>query len=198
MRGVLTSCETEAPVGPKGPPGAPPTETPRREWTDASVAEECACLETQRDEAAVRGDDAEVRRIEARLRLLGCRIAPRGLRGAPASAAQGAYYLATGIWPILHMRSFERVTGPKTDRWLVCTVGVLVSVIGGTLLAAARRDRETREIELLATGSAIGLAAVETVTALRGRIAPIYLADAALQGVLAAARLVRRARRRRP
>lgn len=29
---------------------------------------------------------------------------------------QGAYYLATGVWPLVSRRSFERVTGPRTDR----------------------------------------------------------------------------------
>ena len=42
---------------------------------------------------------------------------------------QGAYFLATGIWPLLHLASFMRVTGPKTDRWLVKTVGALVAVL---------------------------------------------------------------------
>src|SRR5438067_11801258 len=50
--------------------------------------------------------------------------------------AQGAYFVATGIWPLLHMPSFEAVTGPKVDKWLVRTVGVLVSVVGGVLVAA--------------------------------------------------------------
>ncbi|HZF99815.1 MAG TPA: hypothetical protein VEY71_02385 [Chitinophagales bacterium] len=26
---------------------------------------------------------------------------------------QGVYTLATGVWPIVHMRSFEAVTGPR-------------------------------------------------------------------------------------
>ena len=34
-------------------------------------------------------------------------------------AAQGALYVVTGVWPLLHMASFEAVTGPKTDDWLV-------------------------------------------------------------------------------
>lgn len=36
---------------------------------------------------------------------------------APASvgAVQGTFYLATGIWPLVHIESFVAVTGPKTD-----------------------------------------------------------------------------------
>ncbi|MFH5804425.1 hypothetical protein ACG2DA_10255, partial [Alienimonas sp. DA493] len=52
---------------------------------------------------------------------------------------QGLYYVATGVWPLVHIRSFEFVTGPKTDDWLVQTVGALVLAIGGTLLYGARR-----------------------------------------------------------
>jgi hypothetical protein len=37
------------------------------------------------------------------------------------------------------MPSFEAVTGPKRERWLVRTVGVLVLAIGGTLTLAAAR-----------------------------------------------------------
>ena len=63
---------------------------------------------------------------------------------------QGLYFAATGVWPLVHMRSFERVTGPKTDTWLVRTVGVLVTVIGGVLAASGLRRRVTAETAALA------------------------------------------------
>jgi hypothetical protein len=43
------------------------------------------------------------------------------------AVTQGVYYVATGIWPLLDIESFERITGPKADRWLVKTVGALVT-----------------------------------------------------------------------
>ena len=104
--------------------------------------------------------------------------------------AQGLYYLATGVWPLLSMRSFEAVTGPKVDRWLVNTVGVLVSVIGVTLVLAGRRERVTQEPAVLAGGSAAALAAIDTVYATRGRISKIYLLDALLEIAIVAAWLV--------
>ena len=91
---------------------------------------------------------------------------------------QGAYYLATGVWPLVSMRSFEAVTGPKRDRWLVKTVGVLVGVIGVVLLRGSRRRRVDRDLTLLATASAAGLTAIDTVYASQGRISKIYLLDA--------------------
>jgi hypothetical protein len=91
---------------------------------------------------------------------------------------QGIAYLATGIWPIIHRRSFEAVTGPKIDFWLVRTVGALVSVIGATLLLGSRRTRWVPEFTLLAVGSALSLALVDIVGVAVRRISPVYLLDA--------------------
>ncbi|HEV2106956.1 MAG TPA: hypothetical protein VGR16_01690, partial [Thermomicrobiales bacterium] len=96
------------------------------------------------------------------------------------AVAQGGYYLITGIWPLLHMRSFEAISGPKTDRWLVKTAGVLITAIGATLLIADRRERAaTPEATVLATGSALGLTAIDVIYASKRRISPVYLLDAA-------------------
>ena len=97
---------------------------------------------------------------------------------------QGAYYAVTGIWPLIHINSFEAVTGPKTDDWLVQTVGLLVLVTGIVLLVAAWRRRITVEIVILACGNAVSLALVDLVFVTQGRIAPIYLADALAEVVL--------------
>lgn len=102
-----------------------------------------------------------------------------------AARVQGWYYVISGLWPIIDIDSFQVVTGPKTDLWLVRTVGVLVTVIGATLLFAARRRRLDAPVVLLAMGSALGLAGIDLVYALAGRIAPVYLFDAAAEIVLA-------------
>ena len=103
---------------------------------------------------------------------------------------QGVFYLATGVWPLLHMGSFEAVTGPKTDDWLVRTVGVLVAVVGAVLVQAGRRGRVTAEIALLGAGSALGLAAIDVVYSLSGVISSIYLLDAVVELGLAALWLI--------
>ena len=100
-------------------------------------------------------------------------------------AVQGSLYVITGLWPLLHMASFEAVTGPKTDDWLVFTVGLLLAVIGAVALAAVIRRAIDPLIVMLASGTALSLAAIEVVHVLNGTIAPIYLADAALEFVLA-------------
>jgi hypothetical protein len=97
---------------------------------------------------------------------------------------QGAYYVGTGIAPFVSRRAFEAVTGAKREWWLVETVGVLVTAVGGGLIGAAARDRLTPELLGIAAGCAGGLAAVDVVYVARGRIAPAYLADAAVQVAL--------------
>jgi hypothetical protein len=97
---------------------------------------------------------------------------------ARVSLAQGIYYTATGLWPLVSMRTFERVTGPKRDHWLVNTVGLLIGAVGVTLIRAGRRPRVHADIRLLATLSAAALAAVDVVYVARRRISPVYLLDA--------------------
>jgi hypothetical protein len=103
-----------------------------------------------------------------------------------AVAAQGAYYVATGMAPFVSRRAFEAVTGRKREWWLVQTVGVLVTAVGGGLLAAAARDRVTPELAGIASGCAVGLAAIDVVHVARGRIKPTYLLDAGAQAALLA------------
>jgi hypothetical protein len=95
--------------------------------------------------------------------------------------AQGIYYFATGVWPFVHRRSFLKVTGPKNDLWLVHAVGSLVTASGVVLLRSAAKKRVTPEIQMLAAGSALGLAAVELHSIWRGAIRKIYLADTLLE-----------------
>jgi len=99
---------------------------------------------------------------------------------------QGLFYLLTGLWPLVDIVSFQIVTGPKVDLWLVKTVGVLVTVIGAVLLSAWRSRRFSPEVVLLAVGSALGLAGIDLVYALSGTISAVYLADAVAEVALAA------------
>lgn len=97
---------------------------------------------------------------------------------------QGLYFFLTGIWPLVSIDTFQMVTGPKTDLWLVRTVGVLIAVIGAVLLAAVWRRRATAEVVLLALASAVSLIGVDVMFVLRQVIDRIYLLDAAAEAVL--------------
>jgi hypothetical protein len=96
-------------------------------------------------------------------------------------AAQGVYFLVTGVWPLLSMSTFEAVSGPKTDDWLVKTVGALVTVIAIVLLTSAARRSIANETRLLAVAAAAALAAVDIVYSSTGVISKIYLIDAAVE-----------------
>ena len=112
-------------------------------------------------------------------------------------AAQGAYYVLTGAWPLVSLRTFEAVTGPKTDDWLVRTVGALAAVIGATLLLGLGRNPPGREIVFLAVAGAGTFAAIDVAYVLDGTLRPIYLGDAAAEAILAVALLTSRAVTRR-
>ncbi len=103
--------------------------------------------------------------------------------------AHGVYYVATGLAPFVSRSLFERVTGPKREWWLVQTTGVLVTAVGGGVLHAVRRGRETPEIVGTAAGCAAGLAAIDLVQVVRGRISPVYLVDAVIEAGLLAGRV---------
>jgi uncharacterized membrane protein HdeD (DUF308 family) len=85
---------------------------------------------------------------------------------------QGAYYLATGLWPLIHMTSFEALSGRKRDRWLVRTVGLLAAAIGLTLLSRPRESAELADVSA-------GAFAVADVLAVQSGQLPTYLLDAA-------------------
>lgn len=97
---------------------------------------------------------------------------------------QGLYFLVSGVWPLVHMASFLKITGPKTDLWLVNTVGVLLAVIGAVLLHAGINDQVTPSIFFLGIGSAAGLTAIEGIYVFKKKISPIYLLDAVIEIIL--------------
>lgn len=98
--------------------------------------------------------------------------------------AQGAYFALTGIWPLLHYPSFEKVTGPKTDVWLVKTVGALVSVIALLLLVAAVRREVSVSTMIAGVGTAFALMMVDIIYVSKKVIRTIYLLDAIIELVL--------------
>jgi hypothetical protein len=128
----------------------------------------------------------------ARARVLLSSVRRSGVRLSDASAKarvaslQGAYFLTTGIWPLVSRRTFEQVTGPKVDFWLAQTVGVLVANIGAALLLGARHNRVGTPLEVLGASSAAGLGAIDVIFSLRGRIAKTYVLDAAVEALILA------------
>jgi hypothetical protein len=105
-------------------------------------------------------------------------------RERAALSAESAYFLVTGVWPLLSYSSFEAVTGRKRDDWLVKTLGVLLVPIAVTIALGVRRPRPADEVRVLALGSALALGVCEVVFVARRRIRPVYLLDAAIEAAL--------------
>jgi hypothetical protein len=95
--------------------------------------------------------------------------------------AHGAANLIGGLWPLLHLRSFEAVFGPKVDRWLVKTVAGLLVVNGLTLLVTRSTPESIAQARRLGVGTAAVLAMIDLSYAPIGRISKMYLADAAVE-----------------
>jgi len=112
---------------------------------------------------------------------------------------QGVYFFVFAMWPLFSIRTFQAVTGEKTDHhvtgreadhWLVNTVAALVAAIGVVFLLAAWRRRVSLDALALGLLSAIALAAIDIVYVLRETIPPIYLIDAGIEIALVALWLV--------
>lgn len=90
---------------------------------------------------------------------------------------QAVYFIFMGLWPLLHYKSFEVVTGKKIDTWLVKTVAWLFVVIGVQLWVA-----DPRQTALLGIGSALAIGGADVYYSLiKERISWVYTMDAVPQ-----------------
>lgn len=105
--------------------------------------------------------------------------------------AQGTFNLLGGRWPLVSMRTFEAVYGPKSDKWLEATVAGLLVTIGTTQVLSIS-GKQLRLARLLGIGTAGTLLAVDLVNGPKGRISRMYLQDAACETAILVAWVVRR------
>lgn len=87
----------------------------------------------------------------------------------------------TALWPFLSLRTFIAVTGPKTNIWLVKTVGSLLVVIGIALMVGSKGEQNNATTICLGLFSALALALIDIYYALQNVISKIYLGDAAVE-----------------
>lgn len=90
---------------------------------------------------------------------------------------QGAYVLLNGVWPILHVESFMTVTGPKTDVWLVKTVGALLIPVSLCLLSYTTIRANLLPAAILGASTSVAFIVVDFYYALTGVISEIYMLD---------------------
>lgn len=103
---------------------------------------------------------------------------------AVVERAHVAYWLFGALWPLISMRSFERVTGNKRDEWLVRSVALLMLSVVATLETQRRSRRDETAMRVLGATSAGALGSVALIGPLVGRISPVYLMDAAVDTTL--------------
>ena len=109
-----------------------------------------------------------------------------------AMLTQATYYLVTGPWPVAHFRSFERITGPKPDRFVVESAGMLFAASGCALAVGASSGGRDRAARVLSVAVPL-LSAVVTLRH-RPQLRAVYLVDAVTQCGLAVWAAVSRGR----
>lgn len=91
---------------------------------------------------------------------------------------QTIYYLVTALWALAEIDSFMKVTGPKTDIWLVKTVAVLLLAISCSFIAAFVTNNFSTPVLTLAVGCCVVLIVIDYYYVAKGTISGIYLLDA--------------------
>lgn len=99
---------------------------------------------------------------------------------------QGLVNLVTGLWPVFHIGSFMMVTGPKTDLWLVKTMGAVLAATGFVMLRSLKLKDVPFSIAFLGLSLSAVLFAADVHYASTGTISQIYLLDALMELIFAA------------
>jgi hypothetical protein len=94
----------------------------------------------------------------------------------------GAINVVSGLWPLLHMRNFEWLFGPKVDRWLVTRSRGLTSV--GYAQWRDGTDEDWPHARRIGVASSRRCSLLDLVNVPRGRIHATYLIDARVEATL--------------
>jgi len=98
---------------------------------------------------------------------------------------QSFYTLLTAVWPLVHIQSFMAVTGPKTDIWLVKTVGALLIPVGTCLLVfMLLPTSDKRPAIVLGSLSSVAFICIDFYYTLTDVISNVYLVDGFVQILL--------------
>src|SRR4051794_1941176 len=114
-------------------------------------------------------------------RVRGSRIPNRPPHGSTLALWQGMFNIASGLWPLIHLRSFEAVFGPKSERWLVRTVAGLLLGNGVAQVRFRRSATGVAHARQIGVATAVTLAAIDLTYAPTGRISKMYLLDGAVE-----------------
>lgn len=107
------------------------------------------------------------------------------MKGQHILIFQGVYYFITAIWPLLHIQSFEAVTGKKRNHWLVYTAASLLLVSSIVYLYSGLKNAPVPvETIILSAGNALALTVIDIVFVFLHKIRKIYLLDASVEILL--------------
>jgi hypothetical protein len=95
--------------------------------------------------------------------------------------AHGAFNIVGGLWPLVSMRSFEWVFGPKTDHWLERTVAGLMVSAGWSQWRAAATPGGVEHARRIGVSTAATLLAVDLFYVPKGTLRWTYLLDGAME-----------------
>lgn len=90
---------------------------------------------------------------------------------------QNAYILITALWPVFHMKSFLKITGFKTDVWLVKTVSALLIAISFCGFSYFFINGSYYPIAVLLCTTAGGMISVDFYYVYKKIISKVYLLD---------------------
>lgn len=110
-------------------------------------------------------------------------VPPRASKIPLLARSQGLYLLLSGLWPLVHYRSFETVTGPKADPWLVRTVAGLAATMGYVQLRTDASEEGTSTARRIGMGAALTFGTIGVVYGGSGRISRIYLLESAVEAL---------------
>lgn len=105
---------------------------------------------------------------------------------------QGAYYVASGLWPVLAVQHYMDATGQESHASVARTLGGVVAAFGLALACDVLPEKTARR---LSVASALLLGAGAAYFAARGKGVPVNVTDGALQVAFAISALVGRTAR---
>ena len=89
--------------------------------------------------------------------------------------SHATYIFITAAWPLIDIQSFMAVPGPKTDIWLVKTIGALLIPVSICMLSYYNKAVDST-ICILGIGTATAFICIEVYYAASAVIYDIYLA----------------------
>ena len=95
---------------------------------------------------------------------------------------QGMYIFLTAVWPLVDIKSFMLITGPKTDIWLVKTVAVSLICISLLFLLSSRMGEELR-VSFTAFVFSFGFAYIDFYYTLNNTIKWVYALDGIVESL---------------